>query len=543
MSDLGEKHDVEGIESPRAPNLVDTKHIDGNIQLFDASGEGKARRVPIPSESPRDPLNWSSQRKLGVIIACCWFSIMSLALVGNAGPLIPYWIQAYHPPPANVSITAIINLTTWPSLFTGVGNYIFIPLCLWAGRRFSLLVASIMCLIATIGAGASQNYEGHMTARVFQGLASGVTESLLPLILTDITFVHRRGTIFAIYWTAQSILSSVFGISGPYIAASSSWRGYYWVFTGTCAFGMILNFFCIPESRFSRPPASIDGQLVYTDAYGEQITLTEQEAREKGLTNASDIDMRPLTFVETLKVWNGASKETASLAVRSYWEMAKCLSAPGLLWAIAYSGIVLGVNIAFSLTYANNLIENYGWAPSQTGLIQIATIPAGLLATVYSGFGMDWLAMRSARKNGGVHTVESRLPIIVIPSIFVIIGTVCYGYTLENPEMFGGHWIAPVAFFAMMVFGFISSLITTTTFAVECCPRAPGPALVLGVGGKNLVAFGLSYGLVPLVMSDGGVYSYATVLGTATAGATILAIPVYYFNPTWRKWASGKVVA
>lgn len=88
-----------------------------------------------------------------------------------------------------------------------------------------------MCLIAAIGAGASKDYSGHMTARIFQGLASGVSESLLPLILTDITFVRNRGTIFAIYWTAQSILSSLFGISGPYIAsgASSGWRAYYWV--------------------------------------------------------------------------------------------------------------------------------------------------------------------------------------------------------------------------------------------------------------------------------------------------------------------------
>lgn len=68
-----------------------------------------------------------------------------------------------------------------------------------------------------------------MTARIFQGLGAGVTESLLPLILTDITFVKQRGTVFAIYWTAQSILSSMLGISGPYVAAAGSWRSYYWL--------------------------------------------------------------------------------------------------------------------------------------------------------------------------------------------------------------------------------------------------------------------------------------------------------------------------
>lgn len=72
--------------------------------------------------------------------------------------------------------------------------------------------------------------------------------------------------------------------------------------------------------------------------------------------------------------------------------------------------MLVGVNIAFSLTYANNLIENYGWGQDQTGLIQLNAIPAGLLATLYSGIIMDKLAVRSAKRNGGVHTPESRLP-------------------------------------------------------------------------------------------------------------------------------------
>ena len=60
--------------------------------------------------------------------------------------------------------------------------------------------------------------------------------------------------------------------------------------------------------------------------------------------------------------------------------------------------------------YANNLIQNYGWSESQTGLIQVATIPAGLAATAYSGYFMDLLAVRSAKRNNGVHYPESRLP-------------------------------------------------------------------------------------------------------------------------------------
>lgn len=161
MSETFEKSDIIAHETaPAAVAGHSSKHVDGDIQLLDANN--KVQNIPIPTDSPRDPLNWSKTRKLLVIISCCWFSIMSLALVGNAGPLIPYWVAAYAPPPelvsralcrtrqyfdagpaAQKSISSIINLTTWPSLFTGVGNWIFMPLALLAGRRFSLLVAYV----------------------------------------------------------------------------------------------------------------------------------------------------------------------------------------------------------------------------------------------------------------------------------------------------------------------------------------------------------------------------------------------------------------
>jgi len=76
----------------------------------------------------------------------------------------------------------------------------------------------------------------------------------------------------------------------------------------------------------------------------------------------------------------------------------------------------------------------------------------------------------------------------------------------------------------MITFAFVSSLITTTNFAVECCPQAAGAALVVAVGLKNVVAFGLSYGLVPLVNMHGGIYAYSQVL---TVSLKLLYLPSF----------------
>ena len=77
---------------------------------------------------------------------------------------------------------------------------------------------------------------------------------------------------------------------------------------------------------------------------------------------------------------------------------------------------------------------------------------------------------------------------------------------------------------------FVSVLILSTSFAAESWERNPGPALVAVVGMKNIVAFGLSYGINPMVEK----YSYPTAMGilaAVTGGVFLLGIPVYILNP------------
>lgn len=181
------------------------------------------------------------------------------------------------------------------------------------------------------------------------------------MILTDITFVHQRGKLFGVYWTTQSIASSCLAIASSYEAEALGWRGYYWIFAGLVAVGLILNFFLIPETRFFRPPATIDGQRVVTDAYGEQVVVDEKDSLahadfSEGYGSASD---KPLTFMETLKPWNGVSPNGTKLALTSYIAMAKCLTSPGMLWSVAYSGIILGTVIGFSLSMSHTLISGF----------------------------------------------------------------------------------------------------------------------------------------------------------------------------------------
>jgi MFS family permease len=66
------------------------------------------------------------------------------------------------------------------------------------------LLSSLLLLASAIWAAKSgTSFESHLAARLVQGVAGGATESLLPLILTDISFVHERAYYFGAYWVVS----------------------------------------------------------------------------------------------------------------------------------------------------------------------------------------------------------------------------------------------------------------------------------------------------------------------------------------------------
>ena len=64
-----ERFDVEDNNDAKDDQLQASSA--GDVVLMNSMGE--IRRVPIPSSSPNDPLNFSKYRKLGILVCCCWF--------------------------------------------------------------------------------------------------------------------------------------------------------------------------------------------------------------------------------------------------------------------------------------------------------------------------------------------------------------------------------------------------------------------------------------------------------------------------------------
>lgn len=356
-------------------------------------------------------------------------------------------------------------------------------------------------------------------------------------MLTDISFLHERSRIFGYYWATQNFFSSALSLASSYEAAIS-WRWFYGVEVIAIAVGLIFVVFGAFETRYVRAPTAIDGQVVITDEFGVTRVYSDGEAREHlaeiermtAESEAHTVQPTQKTYLELIRPWSPISKQPIRIVFMYYVHTIGAFSSPGIVFAVLLSSIVLGTTIAISLTYNTVLQQHYGWPARNIGLINIGGMVGGFLGMVYAGWPADKFAVWMAKRNNGVHKPEHRLLVLLPPAILGVASTLLYGFTANG----NATWWGPCLGVAALQVTFTVVLIVTTSFAAEVWPKNPGPAITVVVGAKNIISFAASYGLTPMVEKHG--YAWACGVLAGIMGAIfLLTIPVYYFNPLWRK--------
>jgi Major Facilitator Superfamily len=393
------------------------------------------------------------------------------------------------------------------------------------GRR---PVSIIGLLVATVGAALQNSYQAHLATRIIQGLTTGATESLLPLMITEITFLHQRSQLFSYYWATQTALSSALNLASSYETESLSWRWYYWVNVFTFGFGLVLAFFTAFETRYKRPAVSLSGQVVTTDEFGVTQTLGGEQAAAYLAAEEDEDDVSTRvkkSYLQMISPYSGVAGKPLNIIAKCWWNMIISLKPIGIVYACILATVVLGCALGVSLTY-NAALVDYGWRAADVGLINIGGVIGAFLGMAYAGWPADKFNIWLAQRNGGIHKPEHRL--LMLPPIGIIgfASLLLYTFTCSV----NATWWGPYLGWTLYQYCFVSILIITTAYAAECWPQDPGPALVMAVGGKNIISFGLAYGLVDLLAEVGYVKTVGILAGIHRL-FFVIGIPVYYLAP------------
>lgn len=341
-------------------------------------------------------------------------------------------------------------------------------------------------------------------------------------------------------------MSSLLNTASSY-EATITWRWYYGVFAITTGVGLFLAIFLSFETRYARPAASIDGQIVVTNHYGVTRVLKEDKGRERlerqggFYGNHNDGASQTLkTYPQALNPWPGKTPHAGSIVLHGFAAMLEALTCPGIWFVILVPSITLGVAVAIGLTCNTVLEQNYGWPAENIGLINLAPIPASYLALLFAGWGGDKITVFVAKRNGGIAKPEYRLIPLVFPFITGLAGVLIYSYTAGNKNR-NLSWVGPFMGWGIYEFAFVCTFITSTYFAAEVWPKNPGPALIIVLGSKNIFAFKISYALTPIVEEHGYTWAFGILAGVF-GGVFCLGIPTYFLNPAWRRWNSAREV-
>jgi hypothetical protein len=123
-------------------------------------------------------------------------------------------------------------------------------------------------------------------------------------------------------------------------------RWFYWLLTIFACLGCVLAFFCLPETQYHRSAMTVSGQLYHTDEFGVTRVLTNEQARECGISADETSDTTSYapkrSFLQTLNPISPISPNGFSLACNVLLKMLSCLSSPAVVWAILASSISLG---------------------------------------------------------------------------------------------------------------------------------------------------------------------------------------------------------
>ncbi|TVY12582.1 putative MFS-type transporter protein [Lachnellula arida] len=499
--------------------------------------------VPTPSSDPNDPLNWSQGFKYYTAFIICLSMFMSnflaagptIAIVQTAQDFFPNWMEIG----LVTAISKVAYFFTSTSLIQGTGNLIWMPLVNKYGRRPIYLISYTIYLACAIWAACTQTYGSFLAARILIGFGSGAAETMAPLSIADIFFLHERGAIMALY--GASLVSGVSGgiIIAGLITIHHQWRVIYYVAIALIGATLLLAFFTFPETSYRRN--------IELDPQGRPTTASDQSNNpsDEKVNAAAYIEAAPSTipkkksYVQRLKIFSGTYTE------ESFWKLffrpLALILLPPILWCSLVQSVTIGFIVAVTSNVASAYETAYGFKPYQTGLCFFAAIIGAMIGILAGGKLSDQVADFFTKRNGGFREPEMRLPAVMISVITTPLALLLYGAGIQ----YNLHWMCPTVGLALLNFSVVQATNVALVYIIDGYRPIAGEVTLTTMGFKSAFGFLLSFYTNPWIAQAGYMHAYGEMAGIS-AGVLICWVPLYIWgkrirHATW-EWRIMKFV-
>ncbi|TFK48070.1 MFS general substrate transporter [Heliocybe sulcata] len=521
LDDLHAKHPVQA--DPSRPNLKRSK--DGLIL------------VPQPSDSPNDPLNWPTWRKIALMTTITY----GAGIVGAFGPIIGAGLVQVAEN-LNTDVSKLSEITGDTVLAIGLVLFLTAPASVIWGRRPIFLVGNILLLVSCIWSALAQSLGSLTAARVVGGAGMAPIECLVEATIGDMFFVHERGTWIALW--SFALMAGIYGVSivNGYLIQDVSWRACFWIEGGLCGLLLILTILFVPETAYIRPEVDVGPKSERSaDVEADAASSSQNEkASDKhievdiGTQAVALADERPYSYWRLLKPWEGIR-----YSPESFWRIATrpviLLCSPVVAWGALFYGTtqgwVVGLSVSISLLFSTPQY-GYNFGAGAVGLMSgVGPFIAAILANVVAGPMSDYTVKWMARRNGGIYEPEFRLVMIIPTFIFQTMGW--FGWAISAHIL--DPWIGPVFFYSLISFGLSIGSIAVVSYVVDAHPRYAPESFATINACKNIFVFGLTYYIIGWLNNQGVLRCFVTI-GGFVIWVCVMTIPMYVYGKRARSW-------
>ncbi|TLD24222.1 hypothetical protein PspLS_06323 [Pyricularia sp. CBS 133598] len=246
--------------------------------LFLITSDGRTLSLPIPSPSPRDPLNWS--------LRCRFMIFFSLAVMGgicvtmlNSVPILRHAMGLEF---GEESMAQLDASNALPDVMFGIGVITWAPLCVGLGRRPVLALNAGILLLGLLLAWRATRVPMLMAGVALQGLSAGSIPTAGLLMAIDITYIHQRPLSIALLWTVgRGVTFVILGAAPQILDLERQWRAFYFIAMLWAIGALFLIYFWCPETYFLRPPIAFDGRILVQTGH-ERVKVYEQWSQVPG---------------------------------------------------------------------------------------------------------------------------------------------------------------------------------------------------------------------------------------------------------------------
>ncbi|KAF9880023.1 hypothetical protein CkaCkLH20_02834 [Colletotrichum karsti] len=503
----------------------------GNVRLRDEA-TNEIILIPKPSADPSDPLNWPQWYKYYMAGLICVAMMMCNFLA--AGPSIALLETALEFFPAAATDDAALSLAisqtayffTTTALLQGVGNFFWVPMANKYGRRPVYVASYSIYFVCTIWLIFDHSYAGFLAGRILMGFGAGAAETIAPISIADVFFLHERGTIMSLY---TSFLSAGVGfglvISGL-ITINHDWRVIYQVSAALIGVVLALAFFTFPETAYERDEASNWNRMASIDANKPGSMGSESELAPR-YADTSISRSRKTSYLSSLKIFHKTLTEESLLKL--FLRPLGLIILPPVLWAALVQAVTVGFLVAVSSNIASAFNTAYGFDAWQIGLCFIAGIIGAVAGIPAGGHFGDKVADMFTRRNGGIRYPEMRLPAMAISMVTTPLALVLYGVGIENQL----HWICPTIGLGLLTFSISQGTNIATVYVIDAYRPITGEVTLSVMGFKSLFGFLLSFYTNTWIEKSGYVNAFGAMAGVATA-VLVMWVPLFVWGKTIR---------